>query len=156
MALGLLHGCRRRRHRALFGAFRSLQCRQPNLLCGDSAARILFFDKWSELDASRKATRQHRPRPQQRHELSVVPGRNEMYVWYMDVSGGFDIEKGIWKTTDGGNNWTSISTAGIDCQNETGCGVAQGAYNLMLAALPNAAGTDLYAGAVNLFKCSIN
>ena len=91
-----------------------------------------------------------------RGELAVVPGRNEMYVWYMDVSGGFDIEKGIWKTTDGGNNWTSISTAGIDCQNETGCGVAQGAYNLMLAALPNAAGTDLYAGAVNLFKCSIN
>jgi hypothetical protein len=92
-----------------------------------------------------------------RAEFAVVPGRNEMYVWYMDVSGGFEIEKGIWKTTDGGANWTSISTVGIDCQTEPGCGVAQGAYNLTLAAVPSGSiGTDLYAGAINLFKCSLN
>jgi hypothetical protein len=92
-----------------------------------------------------------------RGEFAVVPGRNEMYVWYMDVSGGLEIDKGIWKTINGGASWTSISTAGIDCQNEPGCGVAQGAYNLALAAVPSGStGTDLYAGAVNLFKCSLN
>jgi hypothetical protein len=92
-----------------------------------------------------------------RGEFAVVPGRKEMYVWYMDVSGGMEIEKGIWKTTNGGGTWTAINTAGIDCQTEPGCGVAQGAYNLTLAAVPSgSSGTDVYAGAINLYKCSLN
>ena len=38
-----------------------------------------------------------------------------------------------------------------------GCGVQQGSYNLELLAVPNGAtATDLYAGAINLYKCSIN
>ena len=38
-----------------------------------------------------------------------------------------------------------------------GCGVQQGYYNLELLAVPNgSAATDLYAGAINLYKCSIN
>ena len=49
-----------------------------------------------------------------RGEFAVVPGRNEMYVWYMDVSGTIEINKGIWKTTDGGSNWIALSTTGID------------------------------------------
>jgi len=36
-----------------------------------------------------------------------------------------------------------------------GCGVQQGAYDLELLAVPNGADTDLYAGAVNLYKCGI-
>ena len=37
----------------------------------------------------------------------------------------------------------------------SGCGVEQGWYNLELAAIPNAAGTDVYAGAINLYKCTL-
>jgi len=33
--------------------------------------------------------------------------------------------------------------------------VQQGTYNLELAALPNGSGTDLFAGAINLYKCRI-
>jgi hypothetical protein len=87
----------------------------------------------------------------------VVAGRNEMYVWYMDVNGAVEIDKGIWKTLDGGTTWTPLSTTGIDCQTEPGCGVEQGAYNLTLAAVPSgSSATDVYAGAINLFKCSLN
>jgi hypothetical protein len=37
----------------------------------------------------------------------------------------------------------------------SGCGVEQGYYNLALAAIPNGGATDVYAGAINLFKCTI-
>ena len=36
-----------------------------------------------------------------------------------------------------------------------GCGTEQGIYNLELAAVPDGQVTDLYAGAVNLYKCRI-
>lgn len=98
--------------------------------------------------------------PIARGELTVVPGRNEMYVWITDFDPNLgDIDRGIWKTSDGGTTWTQISTAGIDTCGDIvgGCGTEQGEYNLTLAAVPNGAGaTDLYAGSVNLFKCSIS
>jgi hypothetical protein len=34
--------------------------------------------------------------------------------------------------------------------------VQQGAYNLELAAVPNAAATDLYAGTINIYKCTLS
>src|SRR5947199_7263362 len=38
-----------------------------------------------------------------------------------------------------------------------GCGTAQGIYNLELAAVPNGlTATDLYAGAINIYKCTIS
>ena len=37
--------------------------------------------------------------PIYRGQLAVVPGRNEMYLWYVDLR---DNDQGIWKTTDGG------------------------------------------------------
>ena len=51
-----------------------------------------------------------------------------------------------------------MSGSGIlNCGDSDGCGVQQGFYNLELLAVPNgASATDLYAGAINLFKCSIN
>jgi len=91
--------------------------------------------------------------PIYRGELTVVPGRNEMYVWYVDAN---ESDQGIYKTTDGGISWTTISTAGIEhCGDAFGCGTEQGFYNLELLAVPDGTVTDLYAGAINLYKCTI-
>jgi hypothetical protein len=91
--------------------------------------------------------------PIYRGEIAVVPGRNEMYVWYVDTN---DFDQGIWTSLDGGNSWTEIDDAGIiNCGDELGCGTEQGSYNLELAAVPNGGATDLYAGAINLYKCGI-
>jgi hypothetical protein len=106
-----------------------------------------------------------------RGEFAVVPGRNEMYVWVVDVqpdSNGNPVaaDEGIWQTLNGGTNWTLIADNGItNCGDSafglnSGCGVEQGWYNLALAAIPNppppsSAGTDIYAGAINLYKCTL-
>src|SRR5712692_8070327 len=100
-----------------------------------------------------------------RGEFGVVPGRNELYVWVVDVQNDNNgnpapIDEGIWRSTTGGTSWTQIPDNGItNCGDSafgpnSGCGVEQGYYNLELAAVPNAAGTDLYAGAINLYKCT--
>jgi hypothetical protein len=95
--------------------------------------------------------------PIYRGELAVVPGRNEMYVWYVDVN---ENDQGIWQTTNGGASWTQINDSGItNCGDpgNAGCATQQGTYNLELVAVPNGlTATDLYAGAINVFKCTIN
>ncbi len=102
--------------------------------------------------------------PIYRGEIAVVPkraganGLGEMYVWYVDAN---DADQGIWKSVDGGATWTPINDAGIaQCGDLLGgCGTENGSYNLTLAAVPDnpdpnaTAGTDIYAGAVNLYKC---
>jgi hypothetical protein len=105
--------------------------------------------------------------PIYRGEFAVVPGRNEMYVWVVDVQTDSNgnpapVDEGIWRSTTGGTSWTHIPDNGItNCgdsafgPDNSGCGVEQGYYNLELAAVPNAAGTDIYAGAINLYKCTI-
>ena len=91
--------------------------------------------------------------PIYRGELAVVPGRNEMYVWYVDANNN---DQGIWTTLDRGHTWISLNESGItNCGDVTGCGTEDGAYNLELAAVPDGGATDLYAGAVNLYKCQI-
>jgi len=99
--------------------------------------------------------------PIYRGEITVVPGRNEMYVWFVSLSStGAPVDQGIWQSKNGGASWTEISDSGIiNCgdPNSDGCGVRQGTYNLELLAVPNgASATDLYAGTINLYKCSIN
>ncbi len=94
--------------------------------------------------------------PIYRGEIAVVPGRNEMYVWYVDAN---DFDQGIWESTNGGISWSQINEAGIiNCGDEIGCGTEQGGYNLELAAVPNGNSgvTDLYAGTINLYKCEIS
>jgi hypothetical protein len=92
--------------------------------------------------------------PIYRGEITVVPGRNEMYVWFVSVG---QADEGIWQSKDGGTSWTQISGSGItSCGDSDGCGVQQGAYNLELLAVPNGTATDLYAGTINLYKCSIS
>jgi hypothetical protein len=97
--------------------------------------------------------------PIYRGEITVVPGRNEMYAWFVSLdSSGLPVDGGIWLSLNGGTSWTHISETGItNCGDESGCGVGQGYYNLELLAVPNgSAATDLYAGAINLYKCSIS
>jgi hypothetical protein len=104
--------------------------------------------------------------PIYRAEITVVPGRNEMYVWFVSQDQSDNpVDQGIWQSLDGGTSWTQISDSGVtDCGDLSGCGVEQGFYNLELLAVPNCANgaqsctgnpTDLYAGAINLYKCSI-
>lgn len=98
--------------------------------------------------------------PIYRGEIAVVPNRagqsglGEMYVWYVDANDG---DQGIWQSMDGGATWLQISDSGIaNCGDSFGgCGTAQGSYNLTLAAVPNGTATDIYAGAENLYKCTI-
>jgi hypothetical protein len=97
--------------------------------------------------------------PIYRGEITVVPGRNEMYVWFVSPdSSNNPVDQGIWLSTNSGASWTQVSDSGIiDCGDSNGCGVEQGFYNLELLAVPNGtSATDLYAGAINLYKCSIS
>ncbi len=97
--------------------------------------------------------------PIYRGEITVVPGRNEMYAWFVSPdTNGNPVDQGIWQSTNGGNSWTQISDSGIaNCGDFNGCGVQQAFYDLELLAVPNgSAATDLYAGAINLYKCSIS
>jgi len=95
--------------------------------------------------------------PIYRAEITSVPNRNEVYAWFIYFSSlGEPVDGGIWQSLNGGA-WTPISETGItNCGDFYGCGVQQGSYNLELLAVPNVAGTDLYAGAINLYKCAIN
>jgi uncharacterized membrane protein len=99
--------------------------------------------------------------PIYRGEFAVVPnrpgpgGKGEMYVWYVDANEG---DGGIWTSADGGTSWTQINDGGITSCGDLfgGCGTSQGFYDLALAAVPNGTATDLYAGAVNLYKCTVS
>lgn len=92
-----------------------------------------------------------------RAEITVVPIRNEMYVWFVYYSAGELTDGGIWQSLNGGASWTQISDSGItNCGDPFGCGVEQGFYDLELLAAPNGAATELYAGSINLYKCSIS
>ena len=96
--------------------------------------------------------------PIYRGEITVVPGRNELYAWYVSVSSsGAVVDGGMWQSLNGGAAWAAISDAGVtNCGDFEGCGVEQGTYNLALLALPDGAGTDLYSGAINLYKCVLS
>lgn len=95
--------------------------------------------------------------PLYRGEIAQVPGRNEMYVWYVNAAEPPD-NQGIYQTKDGGKSWASINVSGItNCGDSSGCGTEQGDYNLALTAIPNGAtATDIYAGAINIFRCQLN
>ncbi len=96
--------------------------------------------------------------PLYRAELAAVPGRNEMYAWFVDSNNN---DQGIWKSVNSGSSWNQISDTSITACGDLlgGCGTENGTYSFALAAIPGPTGqssdTDLYAGAVNLYKCSI-
>lgn len=106
-----------------------------------------------------QSTSNNRACPIYRGEITVVPARNEMYAWYIYLSAnGTPVDGGIWQSLNGGTSWSLISDAGItNCGDVEGCGVEQGSYNLELLAMPKGpTATDLYAGAVNLYKCAVS
>ena len=91
--------------------------------------------------------------PMYRGQLAVVPGRNEMYFWFVD---GNDNDQGIWRSTNGGGAWTKIDESGLTvCGDPFGCGTQQAFYNLEIAAVADGSATDLYAGTINLYKCKL-
>lgn len=103
-----------------------------------------------------------------RAEMSVpvtAPGspvRDELYAWLIDVDTTAYppvlSDGGIWASITGGaTKWAQIADNGIaQCGDSGGgCGVEQGTYNLALLAIADGAGTDLYAGAINLYKCTV-
>ncbi|HWZ84337.1 MAG TPA: hypothetical protein VNW47_17040 [Terriglobales bacterium] len=95
--------------------------------------------------------------PIYRAQVAIVLGRDEMYMWFIDLDSGNNVvDEGIWRSISGGT-WSQISEAGLtDCGDLEGCGASQAFYNLEIAALPDGSGiTDLYAGAVNLYKCRL-
>jgi hypothetical protein len=96
--------------------------------------------------------------PIYRAEITAVPARNEMYAWIISLdANGNAVDGGVWQSLNSGGSWTQINDGGIStCGDSEGCGVVQGYYNLELMAMPNGSATDLYAGAVNLYKCSIS
>jgi len=95
--------------------------------------------------------------PLYRGQFTVVPGRNEMYFWFID---GNLQDYGIWQSLNGGTSWTQVqpsSQCTLDPDsNNPPCGMLQPFYNLELGAIANGANTDLYAGLVNLYKCRVN
>ena len=94
--------------------------------------------------------------PIYRGQITQVPGRDEMYVWFVDSS-TTPVDGGIYETLDGGKTWTTINRSAIEsCGDSTGCGTEQGDYNLVLTAVPNGGGTDLYAGAINIYRCQVS
>lgn len=105
-----------------------------------------------------QSTSNHYGCPIYRGEITTVPGRNEMYAWYVYLSAsGEVVDGGIWQSLNGGASWTAISDSGItNCGDGYGCGVQQGTYNLELLAMADGGATDLYAGAINIYKCQIS
>jgi hypothetical protein len=102
-----------------------------------------------------------------RAELSVpvvTSGtRNELYTWVVDydTNSGAQTDGGIWlntSTSAGMVPWKQIADSGITACGDGagGCGVSQGTYNLEIQAMANGLGTDLYAGTINLYKCTIS
>lgn len=107
--------------------------------------------------------------PLYRAELAVQPQTGELFTWMVNSTA---VDQGIFKSSDGGATWTQIhffdpnapiiSGDGItNCGDAgfsngvTGCGTDQATFNMELMAVPNGTGTDVYAGAVNVFRTSL-
>lgn len=101
---------------------------------------------------------------------SMTIANGEMFLAYVDSvnsDGGGNPVLHILRLNVSGSTetgWTSlVNTAVVNpsngifaCGDNTGCGAQQGTYNLYLKAVPRTqTTTDLFFGAVNLFKCSV-
>jgi len=92
--------------------------------------------------------------PLLRAKLAVRQGSGEVFVGWIDGANALS----LYKLSSNGGSWQAMGTTGIiNCGDagNVGCGAQQGNYNLTLGAVPNGNATDLYFGAVNLFKCTV-
>jgi hypothetical protein len=99
--------------------------------------------------------------PIQRAEIAVHPTRNEIYIWWISLtSTGSPVNKGIWKSLDGGQSWVQLTDTGFtSCGDSSGCGATQAFYNMSILSVSNPTTptqTDLYIGSVNLYKCTVD
>jgi hypothetical protein len=93
----------------------------------------------------------------------VAPGAektspDELYIWMIgfDTSGN-TINLNLYQTKDGGTTWTALNENGINtATGGDASGVQQAWYDVYLGAVPTATGTDLFAGTINIYKCSIS
>ncbi|MCU1301809.1 MAG: hypothetical protein JWQ87_2093, partial [Candidatus Sulfotelmatobacter sp.] len=93
--------------------------------------------------------------PEYRASLSVREDNGQVYTIFVDSSGNTSTGGGVFVLSTDGGTWTQLGEAGIDgCLDTDGCGTQQGTYNLYIKAVPNGSNTDLFVGAVNIFKCS--
>ncbi len=96
-----------------------------------------------------------------RGELAVVPGKSEIYAWYVSLdtslsASGIAVQQGLFLSRDGGNSWSQLDETGFDdCGDLAGCGADQADYNMALTAVPDGSATDVYVGGVNLYRCTI-
>ncbi|MCU1308014.1 MAG: hypothetical protein JWN45_2709 [Acidobacteriaceae bacterium] len=93
--------------------------------------------------------------PEYRASLSVREDTGQVYTIFVDSAGNTSTGGGVFVLQSDGGTWTQLAETGIDgCLDSDGCGTKQGTYNLYIKAVPNGSNTDLYVGAVNIFKCS--
>lgn len=92
-----------------------------------------------------------------RGELAPVKGKNELYAWYVSLDGlGDTVQQGLFVSRNAGTSWSQLDETGFgQCGDLVGCGADQATYNMALTAVPDGSATDLYAGAVNLFRCTV-
>ncbi|HSM86307.1 MAG TPA: hypothetical protein VLT16_09165, partial [Candidatus Limnocylindrales bacterium] len=92
--------------------------------------------------------------PLYRGSIAVRPGTGELYVAFID---DMQALRGVYRSTDGGASWSGdLGENGYtSCGDSLGCGVDQAAYNFYLAAVPQGAGTELYLGGVNVYRCAL-
>ena len=79
----------------------------------------------------------------------------DLYTVYVDSNSSTTTGGGIYKLA--GGIWSKLGQTGIDSCGDppnSGCGTQQGTFNLYLRAVPNGSNTDLYMGAVNIFRCT--
>ncbi len=92
--------------------------------------------------------------PLARGALGVREDTGEVFTIYVNSA---SVNGGVYVLQSDGGTWSAMGRAGIDgCGDagSAGCGTEQGKYNLYMSAVPNGANTDLYVGAVNIYKCA--
>jgi photosystem II stability/assembly factor-like uncharacterized protein len=93
-----------------------------------------------------------------RGHMSVQPATGELFVAYMSIDGnGVETLQGVFRSKDGGASWSGDlgQTGYSNCGDVAGCGASQSVYNFYLSAVPHGAGTELYLGGVNIFRCTL-
>lgn len=94
-----------------------------------------------------------------RGHIAIQPNTGDLYVAYMSFdSSGSEVLQGIFRSTDGGTSWSGDlgQTGYSNCGDSSGCGALQSSYDMYLRAVPSSAGTDLYLGGINIYRCSLS